>query len=153
MSHILRADNHSTFMANPNLCTIHMRWFRHSVLHQWMIRNFVPRITSGSSPSAEIQAYINNGLDHSLRVVCMLIALYKYWAWLCIYVLFTKQAGVIQCYVAFTMKFSEWTLHFLIALCSQNVPDTYGSDSALKKWTSTGLKLQLPMVKICNIYV
>jgi hypothetical protein len=50
------------------------------------------------------------------------------------------------------MKFSELKLHFLVALCSQHVSGTCGGDSAVKKWTSNGLKLQLPMVRICNNY-
>lgn len=43
------------------------------------------------------------------------------------------------------MKFSEWTLYFLVTLCSQHIPGIHGDDSAVKKWTSNGLKLQLPM--------
>lgn len=67
-------------------------------------------------------------------------------------VTFSNRAGMIQCYVGLTMKFSEWTLYFLVTLCSQHIPGIYGGDSAVKKWTSNGLKMQLLMVRVCNIY-
>jgi hypothetical protein len=58
----------------------------------------------------------------------------------------------MQLRVGFTMRFSEWTLYLSVALCSQHIPGTYGGDAAVKKWNSSGAKLQFPMVRICNIF-
>jgi hypothetical protein len=51
----------------------------------------------------------------------------------------------------YTLRASEWALLFLGCVFPQCILGTYGDNTAITKVVNTGLKLQLPMVSICNI--